>query len=47
MAYKLLTVVSETKRRGETQNLTDRANHLNEGTWVTLPATGPINNYPN
>lgn len=25
----------------------NRANHLNEGTWVILPATGPINNYPN
>ncbi|WP_174668367.1 hypothetical protein [Psychrobacter sp. DAB_AL32B] len=25
----------------------NRANHLNEGTWVTLPATGPIADYPN
>ncbi|WP_274902351.1 hypothetical protein [Psychrobacter sp. DAB_AL62B] len=25
----------------------NRANHLNEGTWVTLPTTGPIDNYPN
>ncbi len=25
----------------------NRSNHLNEGTWVTIPATGSIGDYPN